>query len=217
MNEASSRFLSRATRGVRFLCRTMADTPGRRFLERVMAAHCNGSGHVPGCDKGVSNVPHFNLSSSVDEAKQKAKDYLKNLKANLAKDNKKLVNKTTGQSVKVSKYLQGEILNERNIQKSQTNLSKIGIKKNEAFRIHLEAAAHIDELFENAKHSQQTQIYHQGKKHKEKEAAWHYYAPFTVPGHKETMYADMSVMKFINADGEELYALSLSLNSHRNE
>lgn len=56
MNEASSRFLSRATRGVRFLCRTMADTPGRRFLERVMAAHCNGSGHVPGCDKTIRDA-----------------------------------------------------------------------------------------------------------------------------------------------------------------
>lgn len=52
MNEASSRFLSRATRGVRFLC-------------RVMAEHCNGSGHVPGCDKGgnkplASNIPTAN-------------------------------------------------------------------------------------------------------------------------------------------------------------
>ncbi|MDO5451182.1 MAG: hypothetical protein Q4F30_09875 [Akkermansia sp.] len=56
MNEVSSRFLSRATRGVRFLCRTMADTPGRRFLSSVMAAHCNGSGHVPGCDKAIRDA-----------------------------------------------------------------------------------------------------------------------------------------------------------------
>lgn len=172
-----------------------------------MAEHCNGSGHVPGCNKGAGQVLSISPENSIPAAKEKAKDALNALR----KERKTLTNAKTGRTVRVSKYLKGEILNAHNIKKSQDNLQQAGINKQEAMIIHLEAAAHIGELFEKAEEYEQKPVYHNDKMHKSKEASWHFFAPLAVQGHKGDFIADMSVLKFANAEGDELYAMSLEL------
>lgn len=211
MDAVADRFIEDATRGLRFLLRALAPTPGDVFLERVMGAHCNGSGHVPGCPNG--DLPRFNPCGTVDEAKKKAADAL----ARLRKERKTLTNGKTGQCVKVSKGLKGEIFDTHNIHKTQENLGRDGISPEQAYIIHLEAAANIGELFEKADVCEERKVHNRADNDKKKEAAWHYFSDFTVDGHEKPFTADITVLKFFGADGEEIYAMSLTLESRRNE
>lgn len=47
-SQRASAFIAKATRSTRFIARVLGTC-------RITAAHCNGSGHVPGCNKGEAS------------------------------------------------------------------------------------------------------------------------------------------------------------------
>lgn len=210
MNEASSRFLSRATRGVRFLC-------------RVMAEHCNGSGHVPGCPKinesshnthdkdfpkennnpKIAKIDLLSLDSAYDAAFQKLKDI-----ANID-----FVNKATGLTANVSSSSAKKIVSGNAVGTTLRNLKDTGYcDKDTAYQIHMSAAARISELFINAEIVEQEALYHEADN---RDGAWHAYSKFRVPGREGDFVADISIIKFKGDNGKRLYSLGLEIERPR--
>lgn len=208
MDAVSDRFIEDATRGLRFLLRALAPTPGEVFLERVMGAHCNGSGHVPGCPNGAGGegVPKYELLSK-EAARKEAEEALMKIAG------KPITNNETGITANVSGDSLKKIVSGNALGTTFRNLVDTGYcDKDTAYRIHMTAAAHIGELFETARSVEKEEVYHEVTS---REEARHALSSFHVQGMSGTLDADISIIKYFTDDGRRIYSLGIEIRRPR--